>query len=183
MAGGYGFDVGAFKQLFTQKTEHATLVKKVNDLNVTLDYMKVGLAVASLGLTVFKADATILKFDEKGATFLGRTIKTWPWAAEGHDWWRKVATKKEVKKFDEALEAAKKDKETVQKLKDGAAKLEEEIGKSRKRIDALEKRDTETRKKVSESPKPAVVQGKRHTAENLRKLEERVNALTRALGN
>lgn len=180
MAGGYGFDVGAFKQLFVEKTQHATLVKKVNDLNFTVDYIKIGLAGVSLGLTVFKADATILKFDEKGATFLGRTIKTWPWAKEGHDWWRKVATKKEVKKFDDER---RRTIERFRRLLKADVAMRRDIKDSNRRIDALEKQGKETRKKVSESANPAGVKGKKGTAGQLKKLEERVNALTRALGN
>ncbi|WP_420034366.1 hypothetical protein ACN2WE_19210 [Streptomyces sp. cg28] len=92
-------------RLYFRKDEANNLVMKVTTINHTLDYLKVGLAAVATGLTLFKADFTILKMDEKGITWFGNTIHQFPWAKEGNKWWERAmklggaATQKEIDKY------------------------------------------------------------------------------------
>ncbi|MFG3031092.1 hypothetical protein ACGFZJ_21540 [Streptomyces sp. NPDC048253] len=88
-------------QLYFRKDEAKTLVMKVTAINHTVDYLKIGLAAVATGLTLLKADFTIAKVDEKGISWLGNTLYTFPWAKEGHNWWRTIMPEKLVRKFDE----------------------------------------------------------------------------------
>ncbi|MFI9580440.1 hypothetical protein ACIHCQ_00980 [Streptomyces sp. NPDC052236] len=163
MAGGYGFDVGAFKQLFVEKTQHATLVKKVNDLNFTVDYIKIGLAGVALGITAVKIDFTLFKVDEKGISLFGKTFRTWPWAEEGGGkFWRKFATKKEVQKFDTKTARNEAVDAFLKKLKNYDTKTERtkavhelrrslrEFDKKKDRVAAIQQLERKTARRISQ---------------------------------
>ncbi|GAA5057229.1 hypothetical protein [Streptomyces similanensis] len=107
-------------RLYYSKDEAANLVMKVTTINNTLDYLKIGLAAVSTGLTVVKADFTFLKIDEKGITWLGNTVKPFPWAKEGDKWWRRVVSQKKIDEFEDKekeKEKLKKEQEELKKLR------------------------------------------------------------------
>ncbi|MEV0281403.1 hypothetical protein AB0I22_34175 [Streptomyces sp. NPDC050610] len=69
------------------QADYDHLKKKVNDIAITVNGFSAGWDTAKLsggfaagGLTGFKADFTGFKVDEKGMSFLGKQITTWPWA-------------------------------------------------------------------------------------------------------
>lgn len=99
-------------QLYFTKDEAKTLVMKVTALNHSLDYIKVGLAGLAVGLTVVKTDFTLFKVDEKGISWAGNTLKTWPWADPGKKAWRTIMPKRFVEDYDR-----KKAKEEEEKLR------------------------------------------------------------------
>lgn len=96
-------------QLYFRKDEAKTLVMKVTAINHSLDYLKIGLAAVATGLTLVKVDFTLFKVDEKGISWLGGTLHQFPWANEGHNWWRKIMPEKVVRKFDKKDEDKKEE--------------------------------------------------------------------------
>ncbi|GAA0430164.1 hypothetical protein [Streptomyces luteireticuli] len=72
-----------------KKGEYDPLKKKVNDLSVTVNGLSIGVDSAKLafggvagGATLMKADFTGFKVDEKGVSFMGNQLHTWPWARD-----------------------------------------------------------------------------------------------------
>ncbi|MGK5640170.1 hypothetical protein ACSNOK_17925 [Streptomyces sp. URMC 126] len=63
--------------------------RKVNDLSVTvnglslsIESIKFAFAGLAIGGTLAKVDFTLAKADEKGVSFMGRQVFTWPWARD-----------------------------------------------------------------------------------------------------
>ena len=110
-------------QLYFRKDEAKTLAMKVTVINHTLDYLKIGLAAATTGFTVFKADFTAIKIDEKGVSWLGNTRWTFPWANPEKEFWRKVMPDRMVREFDAAEEKKEKAAAELRELKEQPAKL------------------------------------------------------------
>jgi hypothetical protein len=115
-------------RLYFRKDEANNLVMKVTALNHTVDYMKLGLAGVATGLTLFKADFSILKIDEKGITWFGNTLKQFPWAKEGNKWWERAlrlgGAQKEIEKYKAKVE---KQELEVKKQELEAKKLDRRI--------------------------------------------------------
>ncbi|WP_460068563.1 hypothetical protein [Streptomyces sp. YKOK-I1] len=174
-------------QLYFRKDEAKTLVMKVTAINHTVDYLKVGLAGLAVGLTLVKADFTLFKVDEKGVSWLGNTLYTFPWAKEGHNWWRKIAPDKLVEKFD----AKENEKKELREYIDRTFYQASEGNALKVRVDNVETTAREAhegvakiRKSVAEAAKSGDLltpQAARGTSRQVAELRAAVTALSTAL--
>ncbi|MEV0494797.1 hypothetical protein [Streptomyces atratus] len=110
-----------------------------------MDYVKLGLAGVATGLTLFKADFSILKIDEKGITWFGNTLKKFPWAKEGNKWWERAlrlgGTQKEIEKYKTKVEKQELEEKKLDRritaAHNGATRANREISVLRGRLRAI----------------------------------------------
>ncbi|MEV5535009.1 hypothetical protein [Streptomyces prunicolor] len=82
------FDVSD-KNALDLKTSIIGLSRGVTLLKADLEGAKVAATAAAVGLTLFKADFTVFKMDEKGLSLFGNQFKAWPWSDWQKRWERR----------------------------------------------------------------------------------------------
>ncbi|MEU3352669.1 hypothetical protein [Streptomyces sp. NPDC037389] len=187
--------VGRFK-----REEYDHLKKKVNDLSLTVNGLSVGLDSAKLafagfsgGATLVKADFTGLKFDEKGMTFMGRQVTTWPWA-KSEDERAQHRAERRVSTAENALTRAKAADRRA-RLNPGDADLQlraklardelnrarkdagKALGDVRKIARAAEQKKADTKKSLKDA-----VTSYRNSTRELKQMERAAAGLSRTLG-
>ncbi|MEU7280433.1 hypothetical protein AB0A69_16840 [Streptomyces sp. NPDC045431] len=165
------------------KEMYRELSHTVNGLATSLAVIKFDVTALALGLTVVKADFTLFKVDEKGMTFRGKQIATFPWAdqkkhlenrieqAERTEHRKLKALNEEVEKLkairqrvdEKNTEArASKDKTVVYETRAELSKLMRDAERTEKRI----------REKVAELGKTNALQMKLNRIKEMEKKAE-----------
>ncbi|MEV3992046.1 hypothetical protein AB0J57_24345 [Streptomyces sp. NPDC049837] len=172
------------KEALRYKEMYRDLSHSVNAVATSLAGLKFDVTAIALGLTVVKADFTLFKVDEKGMTFRGKQIATFPWAdqkkhlenrieqAERTEKRKLEALNKEVEKLkairqrvdEKNTEArASKDKSVVYETRAELSKLMRDAERTEKRI----------RDKVAELSKTNALQTKLNRIKEMEKEAEK----------
>ncbi|MET9429872.1 MULTISPECIES: hypothetical protein [unclassified Streptomyces] len=143
------------KEALRYKEMYRDLSHSVNAVATSLAGLKFDVTAIALGLTVVKADFTLFKVDEKGMTFRGKQIATFPWADQKKHLENRIeqaerTEKKKLEKLNEDVEKLKairksvdekntearasKDKTVVYETRAELSKLMREAERTEKRI-------------------------------------------------
>lgn len=104
-------------RLYFSKDDGDQVKAKINGLSLGIDHLKLAFGALAVGATLFKADFTAAKVDEKGVVVFGKQRITWPHArddkAKGEAAEKRI--NKNIKRFDKKIGKAQWDQDVARR--------------------------------------------------------------------